>query len=45
MSYLEGNLAASDVALSDADVEAIAAALPAAAGTRYPESIMSQVDI
>jgi aryl-alcohol dehydrogenase-like predicted oxidoreductase len=45
VGYLEQNLAAADVALTDADVEAIAAALPAAAGTRYPESIMSQVDI
>jgi aryl-alcohol dehydrogenase-like predicted oxidoreductase len=45
IAYLEENLAAADVELSDADVEAIAAALPAAAGTRYPEAIMGQVNI
>jgi aryl-alcohol dehydrogenase-like predicted oxidoreductase len=45
VAYLEENLAAADVELSDADVEAIAAALPAAAGTRYPEAIMGQVNI
>jgi aryl-alcohol dehydrogenase-like predicted oxidoreductase len=45
VSYLEENLAAADVELSDADAQAIADAIPAAAGTRYPEAIMSQVNI
>jgi aryl-alcohol dehydrogenase-like predicted oxidoreductase len=45
VAYLEENLAAADVRLSDAEVEQIAAALPPAAGTRYPESIMHQVNV
>jgi aryl-alcohol dehydrogenase-like predicted oxidoreductase len=45
VSYLEENLAAADVELSDADAQAIADAIPPAAGTRYPEAIMSQVNI
>jgi aryl-alcohol dehydrogenase-like predicted oxidoreductase len=45
VSYLEENLAAADVELSDADAQAIADAIPAAAGTRYPEAIMGQVNI
>jgi aryl-alcohol dehydrogenase-like predicted oxidoreductase len=45
VGYLEENLAAADVELSDADADAIARALPAAAGTRYPESIMGQLNI
>jgi aryl-alcohol dehydrogenase-like predicted oxidoreductase len=45
VSYLEENLAAADVELSADEAEQIAAALPAAAGTRYPEAIMSQVNI
>ncbi len=45
VAYLEENLAAADVRLSDGEAEQIAAALPAAAGTRYPEAIMSQVNI
>ena len=45
VAYLEENLAAADVRLSDAEVEQIAAALPPAAGTRYPESIMHQLDV
>jgi aryl-alcohol dehydrogenase-like predicted oxidoreductase len=45
VSYLEENLAAAEVELSDADAQAIADAIPAAAGTRYPEAIMSQVNI
>jgi len=44
VSYLEQNLAASEVELSDADVEHIAAAVPAAAGERYPEAVMRSVD-
>src|SRR6201996_1901051 len=43
VAYLEENLAAAELQLSDAEVERIAAALPQAAGTRYPESIMHQV--
>jgi aryl-alcohol dehydrogenase-like predicted oxidoreductase len=45
VAYLEENLAAADVVLSDAEVEQIADALPQAAGTRYPESIMHQVNV
>ncbi len=45
VAYLEENLAAADVRLSEEEVEQIAAALPAAAGTRYPESIMDQLDL
>jgi len=45
VSYLEENLAAADVELSAHEAEQIAAAVPAAAGTRYPEAIMSQVNI
>jgi len=45
VSYLEENLAAAGVELSDADVEQIAAALPAAAGERYPEAVMRSVDV
>jgi aryl-alcohol dehydrogenase-like predicted oxidoreductase len=45
VAYLEENLAAADVQLSDAEAEQIADALPAAAGTRYPESIMHQVNV
>jgi aryl-alcohol dehydrogenase-like predicted oxidoreductase len=45
VAYLEENLGAADVELSAQEAEQIAAALPAAAGTRYPEAIMSQVNI
>ncbi|HEY1449666.1 MAG TPA: aldo/keto reductase, partial [Solirubrobacteraceae bacterium] len=45
VAYLEENLAAADVQLSEAEAEQIAAALPPVAGTRYPESIMDQVNI
>jgi aryl-alcohol dehydrogenase-like predicted oxidoreductase len=45
VSYLEENLAAAEVELSAQEAEEIAAAVPAAAGTRYPEAIMSQVNI
>jgi len=45
VSYLEENLAAADVALSDAEVEEIAQALPPAAGERYPEAVMRSVDL
>jgi aryl-alcohol dehydrogenase-like predicted oxidoreductase len=45
VSYLEENLAAAEVELSDADVEAIAEAVPAAAGDRYPEAVMRSVNL
>ncbi|HTA06204.1 MAG TPA: aldo/keto reductase [Solirubrobacteraceae bacterium] len=45
VAYLEENLAAGDVQLSEAEAEQIAAAIPAAAGLRYPEAIMGQVNI
>jgi aryl-alcohol dehydrogenase-like predicted oxidoreductase len=43
--YLEENLAAADVRLSDADVEQIAAAIPPAAGERYPAAVMRSVNL
>ncbi len=45
VSYLEENLAAADLELSETDAQAIADAIPAAAGTRYPDAIMGQVNI
>jgi hypothetical protein len=45
VSYLEENLAAADVELSDEDVRQIADALPAAAGERYPEAVMRSVNL
>jgi aryl-alcohol dehydrogenase-like predicted oxidoreductase len=45
VSYLEENLAAAEVQLSDADVEQIAAAVPEAAGERYPEAVMRSVNL
>ncbi len=45
VAYLEENLAAAEVELSEEEAELIAAALPAAAGTRYPEAIMGQLNI
>jgi aryl-alcohol dehydrogenase-like predicted oxidoreductase len=45
VSYLEENLAAADVQLSRAESEAIARALPAAAGDRYPEAVMRSVNL
>ncbi len=45
VSYLEENLAAAEVELSDADVQAIAEAVPAAAGDRYPEAVMRSVNL
>ena len=45
VSYLEENLAASAVHLSDADVEHITEAVPAAAGERYPEAVMRSVNL
>jgi aryl-alcohol dehydrogenase-like predicted oxidoreductase len=43
--YLEENLAAADVELSEADAQAIADAVPAAAGDRYPEAVMRSVNL
>jgi aryl-alcohol dehydrogenase-like predicted oxidoreductase len=45
VSYLEENIAAADVELSDEEVEQIADALPAAAGERYPEPVMRTVNL
>jgi aryl-alcohol dehydrogenase-like predicted oxidoreductase len=45
VSYLEENLAAAEVGLSDAEVQHIADAVPPAAGERYPEAVMRSVDI
>ena len=45
VSYLEQNLAAAEVELSDADVAHIGAAIPAAAGERYPEAVMRSVNL
>jgi aryl-alcohol dehydrogenase-like predicted oxidoreductase len=45
VAYLEENLAAADVQLSDADVQAIAEAIPAAAGERYPAAVMGSVNL
>jgi aryl-alcohol dehydrogenase-like predicted oxidoreductase len=45
VSYLEENLAAADVRLSDEEAEQIAAALPAAAGERYPDAVMRSVNL
>jgi aryl-alcohol dehydrogenase-like predicted oxidoreductase len=45
VAYLEENLAAADVRLSDTDVQAIAQAIPAAAGERYPEAVMRSVNL
>ena len=45
-SYLEENVAATDVTLSDADLDAIDAIFPtgAVAGLRYPEAMMKSVN-
>jgi aryl-alcohol dehydrogenase-like predicted oxidoreductase len=45
VSYLEENLAADDVQLSDEDVQRIADAVPAAAGDRYDEQGMRSVNL
>jgi aryl-alcohol dehydrogenase-like predicted oxidoreductase len=45
VSYLEENLGAADVQLSQADAQAIAEAVPAAAGDRYPEAVMRSVNL
>jgi aryl-alcohol dehydrogenase-like predicted oxidoreductase len=45
VSYLEENLAAADVQLSEEDVERIADAVPTATGARYDEQGMRSVNI
>jgi aryl-alcohol dehydrogenase-like predicted oxidoreductase len=45
VGYLEENLAAAEVQLSDAEAQAIADAVPAAAGDRYPEAVMRSVNL
>ncbi len=45
VAYLEENIAAADVELSDEEVERIAAAVPSAAGERYDEAGMRGVNI
>jgi len=45
VAYLEENLAAAEVELSDAEAEAIAQALPPAAGERYPAAVMRSVNL
>ncbi len=45
VAYLEENLAAADVRLSEAEANAIADAIPAAAGDRYPEAVMRSVNL
>ncbi len=45
VSYLEENLAAADIVLSDEEVEHIAEAVPAAAGDRYDEVGMRSVNL
>jgi aryl-alcohol dehydrogenase-like predicted oxidoreductase len=45
VSYLEENLAAADVQLSEADAQTIADAVPEAAGERYPEAVMRSVNL
>jgi aryl-alcohol dehydrogenase-like predicted oxidoreductase len=45
VSYLEENLAAAEIHLSDAEVERIAEAVPMAAGARYDEAGMRSVNL
>ncbi len=45
VSYLEENLAAVEVKLSDAEVQQIAEAIPPAAGERYPAAVMPSVNL
>jgi aryl-alcohol dehydrogenase-like predicted oxidoreductase len=45
VSYLEENLAAADVQLSDADIQRISDAVPAPAGDRYDEAGMRSVNL
>ena len=45
VSYLEENLAAANIELSPEEVEAIAQAIPPAAGERYPAPVMRSVNL
>jgi aryl-alcohol dehydrogenase-like predicted oxidoreductase len=45
VSYLEENLGAAEVQLSEAEVEQIALAIPPASGERYPEQVMRTVNL
>jgi aryl-alcohol dehydrogenase-like predicted oxidoreductase len=45
VAYLEENLAATELRLTDAEADAIAQALPVAVGDRYPEAVMRSVDL
>jgi aryl-alcohol dehydrogenase-like predicted oxidoreductase len=45
VAYLEENLGAAEVELSEAESDAIARALPPAAGERYPEAVMRSVNL
>jgi aryl-alcohol dehydrogenase-like predicted oxidoreductase len=45
VAYLQENLAAADVELTDEEVEQISEAIPPAAGERYPEAVMRSVDL
>jgi aryl-alcohol dehydrogenase-like predicted oxidoreductase len=45
VAYLEENLAAADIELSEEEVERIAEAVPAAAGARYDEAGMRSVNL
>ncbi len=45
VSYLEENLGAADVQLSGDEAQAIAEAIPAAAGDRYPDAVMRSVNL
>jgi aryl-alcohol dehydrogenase-like predicted oxidoreductase len=45
VSYLEENLAAAEVELTDEEAQQIADAIPDAAGERYPEAVMRSVNL
>jgi aryl-alcohol dehydrogenase-like predicted oxidoreductase len=45
VAYLEENLAAADVQLSETEVHEIAEAIPPAAGERYPAEVMRSVNL
>jgi aryl-alcohol dehydrogenase-like predicted oxidoreductase len=45
VSYLEENLGAAEIELSEQEAQAIADAIPAAAGERYPAAVMRSVNL
>jgi aryl-alcohol dehydrogenase-like predicted oxidoreductase len=45
VTYLQENLAAADLQLSETEAQAIAEAVPPAAGERYPEAVMRSVNL